>query len=474
MLEIGGFSVATILHFMIAIPLCGHILLTKESESVAIGWIALVLLSPYIGSGLYWLFGINRIARVARRMRKGGQYPAMPRISDAPTFAPNDRSEQNREIFQFANAVHDAPFLSGNRVEPLINGDATYPAMLAAIDTATESVALSVYIFDHDQAGLQFVTALLAARQRGVGVRVLLDDIGLRYSSRPIDRNLRRGGVATARFIPRRLKYLPFLNLRNHRKLMVVDGRVGFIGGMNIRQGNVLSANPSRPVQDIHFRVIGPVVDQLTALFEEDWLFAAGEDIRLPTWQPQEGENGLVLARLVPDGPDNYFEKLQWVILGALAFSRKSVCVMTPYFLPNDVIASALMVAALRGVEVEVIVPQKLDTPFINWAMTAKFRRLLEHGVKIYRGALPFEHSKILVVDGLWSLVGSTNWDQRSLRLNFEANMECHDPALGAELNAYFSKKKERSVPVDLSRLKETPLLVRLRNNIVRLLSPYL
>ena len=473
-LEFGGLSIVTILHLVIAFPLCGHILLTKESEPVAIGWIALVLLSPFVGSGLYWLFGVNRIARVARKLRKGERHPAMPRITDSPSPVLANVSEQSQEIFRFARSIHNSQFLSGNQVKPLINGDAAYPSMLEAINKATESIALSVYIFDHDETGLQFVDALVAAYGRGVAVRVLLDDVGLRYSPRPVDRKLRRAGIMTVRFIPRRLKYLPFLNLRNHRKFMVVDGCTSFVGGMNIGHGNVLLANPRRPVQDIHFRVTGPVIGQLNALFEEDWLFAAGEDISLPSWRPGTEKEGTVLSRLVPDGPDDYFEKLQWVILGALAFSRKSVRIMTPYFLPNDVIASGLIVAALRGVNVEVIVPRDLNIPLINWAMTAKFQRLLEHGVKIFRGPPPFEHSKVLVVDGLWSLVGSTNWDQRSLRLNFEANLECYDPALGAELEAYFAEKKASAAPVDLMRLKRKPLAARLRNSVVRLLSPYL
>ena len=474
MLEIGGLSVITLLHLAIAIPFSGHVLLTKNSESSAIGWIALILLSPFLGSGLYWLFGVNRIARTARKLRNGGRHFKGLGTSDSTAQILDGASDQEIEISQFSRAVHDAPFLKGNHVVPLINGDATYPSMLAAVEGATESVALSVYIFDYDESGLRFVETLLAAHDRGVKVKILFDDIGLGYSFRSVDKLLRRGGVSTARFIPRRLKYLPFLNLRNHRKIMIVDGHIGFVGGMNIRHGNVLSANPSRPIQDIHFRVTGPVVDQLSALFIEDWFFAAGEDIKLPLWQAREGEQGSVSARLVPDGPDDYFEKLQWVILSSLAFSRKSVFIMSPYFLPNDAIASSLIVTALRGVNVEVIVPGELDVPLIKWAMTAKFHRLLKHGVKIYRSKAPFDHSKILVVDGTWSLVGSTNWDQRSLRLNFEANLECFDSALGAQLESYFAQKKENSVPVDLTLLKQAPLPVRLRNNLVRLLSPYL
>ncbi len=467
-------SVATLLHLAIALPVCGHILLNKTSESVAIGWIALVLFSPYVGSGLYWMFGINRIARKAQRYRGGPREATLPILSKHDTKADDDAGLQERQIFQFARSIHGPPFVDGNHIESLVAGDACYPAMLEAIQNAENSIALSVYIFDDDETGLRFVDALIAAHKRGVTVRVLLDDMGLRYSHRPVDSKLKRHGVSSARFIPRSLKYLPVLNLRNHRKLMIVDGHTGFIGGMNIRHGNMLSLKPKNAVQDIHFRVHGPVLDQFSALFEEDWQFAAGENIKLPRRQPNAEPAGTIRARLVADGPDNYFEKLQWVILGALAVSQKNVRIMTPYFLPNDVLASALMVAALRGVSVEVIIPKKLDIPFIDWAMTAKFQRLMEHGVRIFRTPAPFDHSKIMTVDSVWSLVGSTNWDQRSLRLNFEANLECYDAAFSREVEAYFDARKSLATPVSLKHLKQMPRSIRLRNNLVHLLSPYL
>jgi len=469
-----GLPLATIIHLAIALPLCGHILLNKQSEAVALGWIAVVLFSPFLGSGLYWLFGVNRIARTARKLRDGERFPPMPQIKEASTPDREPAGEQEREIFQFAQSIHTAPFVPNNSVEPLVNGDAAYPAMLEAINSARSSIALSVYIFDRDEIGLKFINALVDAHRRGVSVYVLVDDIGLRYTSPPADKDLKRSGVATARFIPRRLKYLPYLNLRNHRKLLMVDSAVAFTGGMNIRARNMLSANPKHAVQDIHFRVTGPVISQLNQLFEEDWHFATGTEIRLPPVPDNTPAQGQVLARLIPDGPDDYFEKLQWVILGALAFARKSVRIMSPYFLPNDVISSALMVAALRGVCVEVIVPKKLDIPFISWAMTAKFERLLEHGVKIFRSPPPFDHSKIVVVDGIWSLVGSTNWDQRSLRLNFEANLECYDDAFGAVMDSYFEERKSMSQPVHLQTLQKMHLAARLRNAVVKLFSPYL
>ncbi len=466
-----GVSLFTIIHLLVAIPLCAHVLLRKDNEPVVVGWIALILLSPFLGCALYWLFGINRVERSARKLRSRAEVGA--RASISARLMPGT-SQAGPRFLGITTAVNDLPFLPGNHITPLMNGDMAYPAMLEAIAGAKTTIALSTYIFDYDTTGQTFVNALIAAVGRGVKIRVLIDDVGLRYSKQAIDEDLKKGGIAAARFIPHNLRFIRFFNLRNHRKIMVVDGQVGFIGGMNIRHGNVLGAKPSHPVQDIHFQVRGPVLDQMSALFEEDWEFATTEAIDLPRWSDTAAYPGIVEARLAPAGPDHRVETLQWLILGALAVSQKHVRIMTPYFIPNTGLVTALCVCALRGVNVEVMLPSKSNIPGIDWAMAANFEKLIAHGVKIYLGAAPFDHSKIMVVDGRWSLVGSTNWDQRSLRLNFEANLECADSALGIELERYFDGKKATAHHLQLETVQSAPLWMRLRNNFVRLFSPYL
>ncbi|MBL8629937.1 MAG: cardiolipin synthase [Rhodospirillaceae bacterium] len=466
-----GLSFITILHLIIAVPLCGHVLLRKDNESVVVGWIALILLSPFLGSALYGLFGINRIERSARKLRNRAQVGARSALS---AFLVPDIAKADLRLSGDATAINDLPFLPGNQVIPLMNGDMAYPAMLEAIAGAKHTIALSTYIFDYDATGQTFVAALVAAVARGVNVRVMIDDVGLHYSAHAIDEYLAKGGVATVRFIPHNLRFIRFFNLRNHRKIMVADGQVGFIGGINIRHGNMLSAKPKHPVQDIHFQVRGPVLDQMSALFEEDWEFAKKQEIDLPRWSETAAYPGLVEARLAPAGPDHRIETLQWLILGALAVSQKHVRIMTPYFIPNPNLATALCVCALRGVVVEVLLPARSNIPGFDWAMAANFEKLLAYGVRIYFSPPPFDHSKLMIVDGRWALVGSTNWDQRSLRLNFEANLECVDPALGGELERYFDGKKALARELQLQTVQATPLWMRLRNNFARLFSPYL
>jgi len=470
--EIDGLTLLLILHFLIAIPVSAHILLTKN-ESVALAWIAMVLISPFLGSAFYGIFGINRVVRRARKLR--GRRPRyVPHLDAHPMPFDGLPTAQQSQLFQFARSIHALPFLGGNKVVPLPHGEVAYPVMLNAIAAAKRVIALSVYIFDTDDIGSQFIKALKEAHARGVTVRVLIDEIGSGvYRSRAADRELAADGIATARFIPQKLKFLPFINLRNHRKIMVIDGEVGFIGGMNICR--TYSGRSDDEIRDIHFRVTGPTLDQMAMMFEEDWRFATGETIKLPDYVSEKQKLGEpVYARAVPDGPDNNFQRTFWIMLGALAVAQKTVRIMTPYFLPNDILTSALSVCALRNVDVEVVIPEHTDIKLVDWAMQAEFQELLEHGVKIFVGGTPFDHSKVMVVDGVWMLVGSSNWDQRSLRLNFEANLECYDADLGAELESYYEKAKAVARPVCLDEVRARPLRIQLRNNFARLFSPYL
>lgn len=267
------------------------------------------------------------------------------------------------------------------------------------------------------------------------------------------------------------------MNLRNHRKIMMVDGAVGFIGGMNIclNYGHGSGRKRREAVRDIHFRVTGPVLAQMNTMFEEDWRFATGKSLRLP-FAPCDParEREPLYARIVPDGPDNPFQRTLWIMLGALAFSQKSVHILTPYFLPNPVLSAALAVTALRGIDVRVVVPERTDLALVDWAMRAKFQDLIEQGIKIYTSGAPFDHSKVMVVDDVWVLVGSSNWDQRSLRLNFEANLECYDAGLAEAMEAHFQHTAAQARLVSLAHIQALPWQTRLRNNVARLFVPYL
>jgi cardiolipin synthase len=367
------------------------------------------------------------------------------------------------------------PLLPGNKIDLLVNGDEAYPAMLEAIQKARHTVSFVTYIFDRDEVGTVFAHALGEAARRGVEVRVLIDATGARYSWPTILRTLRREGVRYARFLPSfALWHLTWMNMRTHRKILVVDGCIGFTGGMNIRIGHCLQRRPPNPVQDIHFRVSGPVVNQLQEVFTDDWLFTTGEALRGNAWFPKTDSVGQVLARGVADGPDENFEKLRWTLLGALAIARYSVRIVTPYFLPDPALVSALNLAAMRGVQVDIILPSRSNLPFVLWASRAMWWQVLQHGCRIWLTPPPFDHSKLMVMDGCWVLLGSANWDPRSLRLNFEFNLECYDAELAARSEQWIETRRKSAHSVTMEEVDGRSLAGRLRDGIARLLTPYL
>jgi cardiolipin synthase len=469
-----------VLTLFVTVLASAHVILNKRDSRAAVGWVGVIWLAPVLGAVLYVLFGINRIRRRASLLRDYLPRPGSEGIEDSATRGRlAERLPPKRHhllsLGKLVDRVAVTPLVEGNRVDPLVDGDQAYPAMLEAIGRAQASVVLATYIFDRDQVGLIFADALAQAAGRGVEVRVLVDGVGARYSYPSMVGELRQRGVKTARFLPTLVPWhLWSLNLRNHKKLLVVDGKLGFTGGMNIREGHRLDWSPSHPVRDLHFRVQGPVVRQLMESFAFDWAFATGELLKHAPWFVPPEPAGEVLARGIPDGPDEDFERLQWVLHGAVSTARESIRILTPYFLPERGLIRALNTAALRGVKVEILLPGRNNVRLVQWATTAMLWQLLEHGCRVYLSPPPFDHAKLMLVDDAWSLLGSANWDARSLRLNFEFNLECYDARLAAELKAIFERRLAAARPVTLAEVDGRSIPVRLRDGLARLASPYL
>lgn len=467
-------------HVLLALAVSVHIVLTKQDVRGAIGWVGLVWLTPVVGAVLYGMFGINRIRRQAGRIRLGKALrwtdPAGPKASPKRELTlPLGIPQALRPLGTLVGAVTGADLTSGNAVEPLLNGDDAYPAMLAAIDGATRSVVMTTYIFDRGQVADQFVDALARAVERGVLVRVLIDGVGSRYSRPPIARMLRARGITVALFLTPPIPWPhPYVNLRNHRKLLVVDGTVGFCGGLNIRDAHVLALKTAEPTQDVHFRIRGPVVQQMMRAVAFDWEFTTKEPLDDVLWFPRLEPVGNVLARGVADGPDENFETLLMTILGALAQADNSIRIATPYFLPDPPLIDALRVAALSGVRVEILLPERGNLRLVQWAAAAQLSQVVRWGCEVYLSPLPFDHSKLLVMDDAWSLIGSANWDPRSLRLNFEYSVECYSTDLAAQLNALFDAKKAGARRLTLRELEGRSLPVKIRDGVAWLAQPYL
>jgi cardiolipin synthase len=304
-------------------------------------------------------------------------------------------------------------------------------------------------------------------------VRIIVDALGEKYSHPPVRALLAGSGVRVGRFLP--LRQGGHLNLRNHRKLLLVDDGTAFTGGMNIAERHLLdSRGRQRSVADIHFLVQGPVVADMQRTFLEDWHFVTGEmpEGAVPLVPPTP--QGVALARAIADGPDLEFRTLHAVIMGALTSARRRILIMTPYFIPDRALLATMATAALRGVEVSLVLPACNNLPPVHWASRAYLWEILQQGVRVFYQPPPFVHSKLMVVDDLWSLVGSANLDPRSLRLNFEFNLEVYDGELADRLGAHISTAMAAGWEVTLADMDGRPLWERLRDGGAKLLSPYL
>jgi cardiolipin synthase len=457
-----------------------HVILNKRESVSAIAWVGMIWLVPIFGGLLYWAFGINRIKRRAISLRRHHRRSRIvnegfAELDKALVSVPASEAEHLRSLARLIDNVTSKPLLSGNRIRPLVNGDAAYPEMLRAIDEARQTITLCTYIFEKDSVGQQFIDALHRAVVRGVEVRVLIDDIGAHYCFPTVVGRLRRAGVRVALFLPKLVPgYSAYANLCNHRKVLVIDGRIGFSGGMNLSAGNVMTSGSRHLIQDVHFRIEGPVVAHVQEAFADDWLFTTREVLRGDAWFPTPVAAGNMLARGVGSGPDDDFEKLWMTLIGALGCANHTVRIVTPYFLPDSALIAALNAAAMRGVKVDIILPEQNNLRTVQWASTALLPQLLEHGCRVWLTAPPFDHSKLVLIDGVWTLLGSANWDPRSFRLNFEFDIECYDLDLARILDELIRHKLVKSKQVTLADVNNRSFLVKLRDGVARLLTPYL
>jgi len=461
-----------------------HAAMTKEEVRAAIGWVGVIILSPIVGAVLYAVAGINRMRRASLSLQRSAFFQKNA-FGDLTSFDADGDSVaaqlggRFRAMKTLGDRVASHPLTTGNTIERLETGDAAYAAMKAAIDGAERSVILETYIFDRDPIGLRIADALIGAAKRGVAVRVLIDAVGARYSVPSIMGYLKEGGVTVDLFngfIIMGLR-LPYANLRTHRKILVVDGRVAFTGGMNIRQGFTREFAADDCARDTHFLVTGPAVADLFNAAAADWRFSAEETLKGEAWSiatPINAPGAPVMMRVITSGPDRSLETNHKMLMGAFSVARRSIRIMSPYFLPDRELISALVTAARRGVEVDIVVPAANNLKLVDHAMTAQFDQMLKNYCRIWRASGAFNHSKLMVIDGAWAYVGSSNLDPRSLRLNFEVDLEVMDRGFASTLEAHIGAILENAEPVHLSALRARPFWVRLVEKVLWLGSPYL
>ena len=484
-----------ILHTLAAIAASWHALLYKRDSRAALGWISVCILFPLVGPLLYYLLGVNRVENKARLLGRRGSVGRRGVDCDRPSRrfvdfergsglvpAAGDPSTEQTGLMGATQAVTGLPLLEDNLIEILYNGEGAYPPMLEAITKANNHIYLSTYIFETNETGRQFIDALGKAVSRGVDVRVMIDGMGEKYSFPRAAGLLKQLGVQVCRFNPPTL--VPpsaSFNLRNHRKILVVDNRIGFTGGINIGDRHLVE-NPAikKPVADIHFSIVGPVVDQLTSNFDDGWRQSTDESLPIIIKDVQSkdlfgGNNkGNSRCRVITDGPDENLDRLALVLEAAVNSAQRSISIMTPYFLPSRALIGCIRSAALRGVKVRIVLPEKSNLRYVHWATRNMLWELLYYNVDIFYQPPPFSHSKLFLVDDDYALLGSANIDPRSLRLNYELGLEVYDQLLSEQLYKHFDQIVDISRSVTLEEVDSRSLPERTRDALCWLFSPYL
>lgn len=356
-----------------------------------------------------------------------------------------------------------SPLVTGNSVTELLNGDQIFPAMLGAIAGAQKTITFESFIYWSGDIGRQFADAISARARAGVKVRILLDWVGsVRMEEGLVDR-LQSAGCEVERYHALKWYHLTRLNNRTHRKVLVVDGLTGFTGGVGI--GDEWTGNAQDPAhwRDTHFKVTGPVVAQMQAVFMANWIKSRAEVEHTVDFFPEIAPTGNVLAQMFRSSPDDGSENIRLMYLLSIAAARRTLILEQSYFVPDNLIIEMMAAAAKRGVKVEVIVPgEHTDTKHVRRASRASWGPLLKAGVKIYEYAPTNLHAKVMVVDGLWSSVGSTNFDNRAFRLNDEANLNVYDAAFAAQMERTISADKKLSREITLQEWERRSLMTKL------------
>ncbi len=348
-------------------------------------------------------------------------------------------------------------FLPGNKIEPLLNGDEILPAMIAAIRSATNSINLETFIWKSGRMSDAFIDALSERARAGVEVRCIADGLGTFSFKNKDEKRLRAAGVKYVRYNKPRLHLLNRMNFRDHRKLMIVDGRIGFTGGSCIGDRWLGNAENKEVWRDTHFRIEGPSVAQIQGIFAANWLKTEGEVLMGEKFYPVLKSEGDALAQNFASGRMDGGEMARIVYLSAISAAQKSIRLEHSYFVPDDLALEALLKARERGVEIEVITPGNIDANIVRNASRTLWPELLRAGVKIYEYHPAMLHCKIMIVDDAFVTCGSVNFDERSFDINDESNVNVIDASFAARMIADFERDKAQSKPMHLTDVLDTP-----------------
>lgn len=470
--------------YMITVISIAIMLMMENRNPVkSISWIMVLVLFPIVGLVLYVFFGQNLRKQkiISRKSIKqvemiNGYYDAIKKHSFGNFLSLENEVANYRKVISLIYQNNHSILTSDNKARILNDGIETFDTIISELKKAKHFIHLEYYIFDQDNIGNQIATILKDKAQSGVKVRVIVDDVGSWHLNRAFFKEMRDSDVEIYPFLQVRFPFFTSrINYRNHRKIIVIDGKVGFTGGLNIADRYITgSQNIGGKWRDTHLRIEGSAVNSLQSIFILDWYFVSRKRIADKSYFPVHAPAGDVSMQVLSSGPDGDWKTLEQAFFMAITEAQKSVYIASPYFLPTETIRMALATVALSGVDVRIIVPGKSDAYMTQASSLSYIRGMLEAGVKVYFYQKGFIHSKVLVIDGELSSVGTANMDFRSFEYNFEVTAFMYDRKLAAQLEQSFSLDLKDSEEIKLNEWKRRPYGQKMAQSFARLFSPLL
>ncbi len=467
------------LSYLLSWAVIPHILLRNKPPVSTLAWVWAVILFPFFGPLFYIVFGTERIER--KKLRANREMAAAGtreerKITARTRGLVDALPPEERANVELLSRINEFAISSAEDTRLLVDGAAFFPALCERIDAAREHVHVEFFIWRNDPRGRELLDHLVAAAQRGVEVRVLLDQIGSLGLRRSFFQPLIDAGGKFAWFRtahPLRNRWM--FHLRNHRKLQIIDGRIAFVGGMNMGREYAGEDPEIGPWRDVQLEIIGGAAKKLQMIFADDWYFATEEKLLDAFYYPVPNQPQRLLVQPLADGPDAADDPIQMSITHLLNTARERIWLTAGYFVPKEPLLTALQLAAARGIDVRLLVSEKSDHPLLINVGRSYYEELLKFGVKIFEYEKGVNHAKVGVIDDQWLMVGSANFDIRSMRLNFELNVLVRDPARAAELAQLLTRDfAEDSHRVVLADFLQRPWSQRLKESILRPLAPLL
>ncbi|WP_111707693.1 cardiolipin synthase [Lutibacter citreus] len=474
-------TLALILYFLLAFVLVVKLLLNGIRPTKTLAWLLAIFTIPVGGMLFYFILGRNR---------KKNKFYTLKKTKEISKYLNNVENyygtikDNNSTPADIKNHIKLAKLITkgsnfsptiGNELIPLKNGQNTFNAIFKAMEGAKKFIHIQYYIFEEGVLAEKFKSILKQKIKEGVEVRFLYDALGSRKLSNKYINKLKDTGIQVNSFLPMRLgRLLSSINYRNHRKIIIVDGDIGFTGGINVSDKYITGDPDLGKWYDMHLQIKGPLVNSLQAVFAMDWSFASGTDNLLNTYYLKHSTPGKSIAQVVASGPDSDFSSVKQLYFSMISNANKYIYIINPYIIPGEALMEALKVAAMSGIDIRLLLSANSDSFLVKWNVRSHFEDLLEAGVKIYLYSDGFLHSKVIISDDALTSIGTANLDIRSFEQNYEVNALIYDKEITTNLKLDFLNDCKKSRQIDYKQFIKRPKLERLKEGMAKVFSPVL